>query len=34
VVETVDGMEDVETAESPVFMQVFVDVGEKTEVRR
>jgi hypothetical protein len=33
VVETVEGIETVETAESPVFMRFVVDVDEKTELR-
>jgi hypothetical protein len=33
VVETVEGIETVETAESTVFMRFVVHVGEKTELR-
>jgi hypothetical protein len=33
MVETVEGIETVETAESPVFMRFVVHVDEKTELR-
>jgi hypothetical protein len=33
MVETVEGIETVETAESPVFRRFFVHVDEKTELR-